>query len=108
MQNKGFNESYVNTLSMPIWKLICFYNSKQSDMLNLLFQKHFRKRDTFFSKGCTLFIFSSEFEAALFTMAGQICSDLSIKINAMLLIISLSFEVCFIEGKKISKTVNRV
>ena len=35
LQIKVFNESYDNTLSIPIWKLICFYNSKQSGMLNL-------------------------------------------------------------------------
>ena len=39
LQNKVFNESYVNTLSIPIGKVICFYNSKQSDMLNLYLQK---------------------------------------------------------------------
>ena len=44
----------------------------QSDMSNLCLQKHFIKKGHI-QKYALLFIFSSEFEAALFTMAGQIC-----------------------------------
>ena len=58
------------------------------------------QRDTFFSKGCTFIYFSSKFEAALFTTSGQIWLNESIKINAMFLIISLSFEVPSCEGKE--------
>lgn len=53
-------ESYFNTSSIPIWELISFYKNLQSDMLSSCLLKHFiQKRHIFFS---------SQFEAALFTI----------------------------------------
>ena len=62
-------------------KLICFYNRKQSDILLLLmFTRTFYQKGTHsFQKNALLFILSSEFEGALFTMARAN----SFKINAL-------------------------
>ena len=50
----------------------------------------FQKGIHSFQKDALLFVFSSEFKGVMFTMAGHF-----FKMNAMLLIISLSFEFCF-------------
>ena len=51
---------YINTWSIPIWKRIFFYNSKQSDMLNLCLQKHFIKKGTQSFQKDALFYVSSK------------------------------------------------
>ena len=67
------NESHVHTLSIPMGKLICFCKNLQSDMSNS-FQKHFIIKGTHsFQEEALSLIFPSEFEGALFTMAGTLC-----------------------------------
>ena len=81
---KIFNESIL------MGKLIRFYINMQSGMLNVCLHNHFTK------KGHILFKWVGR---CCLKWQGNFVYDKSMKIKAMLLIISLSFLVCFKEEK---------